>query len=128
MEKEFKLLDELENSEHLSDRVEYAKRLKYYILKLEEQLPTVKEIDDGETILLNYDKNKEVIRDLKIKLSNYDIYRQKIDNYGGTSNMQREYESILTEQSALRGEAVEEVRRTTGNDSGNIEREVGLPF
>lgn len=70
-------LEELENSPDIQERKEYVRRMKLHLAKWESQLPEIKELDDGTTTILSYQKNKEAIKNLKTKLQNYGIYKQK---------------------------------------------------
>ena len=137
----------LEDAKDIIKRQGYAKILKRYIGLWEKELLEIQKIGEEYPELKSFElsRNKETIKNLKIKLSNYDIYNQKtkcrycqetkcICYEAGieTSNqgMSKELRENDEKQSALRGETVEEVYRATGNYSGNLrsEKDIELPF
>lgn len=68
-----RLLEELESSENLAERNEYARRLKEYILQREEQ---IKHLGKSDSTMLDKDKNIQALKRVKEKLANYDVYKQ----------------------------------------------------
>jgi len=123
-----KLLEELENSDILLERQEYATRIKQFIRHLEGEAEFASQIL-SEKAAKNY---KEAIKKWKIKLSNYDIYKQKItcpncqetecicDEVNGSYRSLRG--SVLERnapESNPRSQAMEKVQGATGKDSDN---------
>ena len=72
----------LENSIDILKRQQYAQRLKFYINNWEKEIPEIQKTNKEypELKFFEVDRNKETIKNLKIKLSNYDIYNQKIES------------------------------------------------
>lgn len=73
-----KTIFELEKSDDILDRQEYANRLKGYISKWEAETPEVEKLHQRYPDLESFNpkRHKEGIKKLKIKLSEYSVYNQ----------------------------------------------------
>ena len=134
---------EFENSDNIKERMMYASWVKGCITKWESQLPEIAKLDDGEVKSFDLNRNKEAIKNLKIKLSNYDIYNQKTkcsycqetqcicyEANRSNQNLSQELQQGNETGPVTRSETMEQIRRTTGSDSsdtGSIES-IKLPF
>lgn len=138
-----KTLNELENSMDISDREEYAQRLKGHIAKWESELPEIEKLDDGETKSFNLKKNKEAIKNLKTKLSNYDIYKQKFscrtcqevecicyEANRSNESVPKEFQQSNEGRQSGPSQNLAEIRGTVGNHSNSIRsgEDIKLPF
>lgn len=65
------MIDLLENSNNIKDRVEYTKRLKEYIELTKSRIKTLE--DDQETLKTE----KILLKKLQDRLDQYDVYNQK---------------------------------------------------
>lgn len=69
---------EYENSSNILERQEYAKQLKIHIDYLSQMTEFLEQ--DSESVMLDKQKHLELIKKLKTKLSEYDVYLQN-QNY-----------------------------------------------
>ena len=138
-------LEELEKSDNISDRKEYVRRINLHIAKWESELLEIEKLDDGETKFFNLKKNKEAIKNLKNKLSNYDIYKQKFNCRtcqevecvcyeagveAGDPRMSQEFQQGNESKPDKGSENLAALRRETGDnsDSAGSKEDLELPF
>lgn len=128
----------LRESENLVDRQFYAKSVK----KIAELYQTVQNLAERNLIRVSAE-DKENLKQLKIHLSNYDIYKQKIkcsycqeveclcyEINRGNQTMSPELQQINEGRQSGLSENMESIRRTNGDNSSSpgSNENIELPF